>query len=61
MSEYEKRKLFLDATIAIAKEVKTDFYDITSIGETVGLAECLLKEIEKSIRPAKKAVASKGQ
>ena len=54
MSEYEIRKLFLDATIAIAKEREIDFYDITQVAETVGLAECLLKEIEISIKSAQR-------
>jgi hypothetical protein len=47
MNEYEKRKLLLDAVLALVKERKTDLFDEVSVQEVVSLANFLLEQIEK--------------
>ena len=49
MTEYEKRKLLLDATLAIIKEKKINLHYQTDVSEAVALASNLLKEIEECI------------
>ena len=49
MNEYEKRKLLLDATLAIAKEREIDFSDKGQVSEAVAMAKSLLEEIEENI------------
>ena len=48
MNDYEKRKLLLDAALAIAKEHKYSFYNKTDMSEAVSLAKSLLEQIEES-------------
>ena len=50
MTEYEKRKLLLDAVLAIAKETELDFSDDGRVLDIIGYADYLLEQMEQFIK-----------